>query len=391
MKALRYDPKNLLTSLVLVFPLFLIYQVGVLFTLPVLNGADFLTVFLFRNLGLSAARLPRPTRRRSRSRSPSRWRCCGASSSFDPRLIVPVLRRERDLRADDGVADRLRDDRACCISPRLAGRHVADQGLATRFVMSLGAGVYEETVFRLGIMTGSRCCSNACSGSAAGWRSRVALRRVGGAVLGDAPHPALRRSAAPRRVHVPRAGRAASSACSSGSAASPSRSTRTPSTTSTCCWSAEAQAGRLAAARSGAPRPAQRLGRGLLGAGGLGGLERPRLALLLCASGGGLVGALARPWPPARLRPTRTRAERAGFGGGAFAAPWPLAAWAAAPPSASRPSWSWRALRRRRLGLGLLAASSPIFGVRSGRRRPRPPAAARACPCGCAPARVARP
>jgi hypothetical protein len=53
MKALRYDPKNLLTSLVLVFPLFLIYQVGVLFTLPVLNGADFLTVFLFRNLGLS--------------------------------------------------------------------------------------------------------------------------------------------------------------------------------------------------------------------------------------------------------------------------------------------------------------------------------------------------
>ena len=28
MAGLRYDPKNLLTSLVLVFPLFLIYQVG---------------------------------------------------------------------------------------------------------------------------------------------------------------------------------------------------------------------------------------------------------------------------------------------------------------------------------------------------------------------------
>ena len=53
MRSLRYDPKNLLTSLVLVFPLFLVYQVGVLFTLPMLNGADFLTVFLFHNLGLS--------------------------------------------------------------------------------------------------------------------------------------------------------------------------------------------------------------------------------------------------------------------------------------------------------------------------------------------------
>ena len=51
----KHDPRNLLTSLVLVFPLFLVYQVGVLFTLPMLNGADFLTVFLFRNLGLSTS------------------------------------------------------------------------------------------------------------------------------------------------------------------------------------------------------------------------------------------------------------------------------------------------------------------------------------------------
>ena len=54
MKA-KHDPRNLLTSLVLVFPLFLIYQVGVLFTLPMLNGADFLTVLLFHNLHLSTA------------------------------------------------------------------------------------------------------------------------------------------------------------------------------------------------------------------------------------------------------------------------------------------------------------------------------------------------
>ena len=39
------------------------------------------------------------------------------------------------------------------ISPRLAGG-IAGQSFGTRVVMSLGAGVYEETVFRLGIMAG---------------------------------------------------------------------------------------------------------------------------------------------------------------------------------------------------------------------------------------------
>ena len=84
MKSMRYDPKNLLTSLVLVFPLFLIYQVGVLFTLPVLNGADFLTVFLFRNLGLSADRLPGLHGRGRRRVRRSRWRSSGASSTSIP-------------------------------------------------------------------------------------------------------------------------------------------------------------------------------------------------------------------------------------------------------------------------------------------------------------------
>jgi membrane protease YdiL (CAAX protease family) len=39
------------------------------------------------------------------------------------------------------------------ISPRLAGG-IEGQGLVTRFVMSLGAGVYEESVFRLGLLSG---------------------------------------------------------------------------------------------------------------------------------------------------------------------------------------------------------------------------------------------
>jgi len=153
MKAMRYDPKNLLTSLVLVFPLFLIYQVGVLFTLPVLNGADFLTVFLFRNLGLSARAYLAYTiavailfaiavavlRRKQR---------------FDPKLILPVLVESAIYALTMGSLIVFLMTRVLHVSPRLAGGVIAEQGMGTRFVMSLGAGVWEETVFRLGIMTG---------------------------------------------------------------------------------------------------------------------------------------------------------------------------------------------------------------------------------------------
>ena len=152
MKTLRYDPKNLLTSLVLVFPLFLVYQFGVLFTLPMLNGADFLTVFLFRNLGLSTGAYLAYTaavavafviavamlRRKQR---------------FDPKLIVPVFVESAIYALTMGSLIVFVMTRVLHVSPRLAGG-IAGQGLGTRFVMSLGAGVWEGTIFRLGIMTG---------------------------------------------------------------------------------------------------------------------------------------------------------------------------------------------------------------------------------------------
>jgi membrane protease YdiL (CAAX protease family) len=147
------DPRNLLTSLVLVFPLFLLYQIGVLFTLPVLNGADFLTVFLFRNLGLTAGSYLAYTfvvavafaiavavlRHKQR---------------FDPHLIVPVLLESAIYALTMGSLIVFVMTRALGISPQLAAGFVGQQGLGTRIVMSLGAGVYEETVFRLGILTG---------------------------------------------------------------------------------------------------------------------------------------------------------------------------------------------------------------------------------------------
>jgi hypothetical protein len=148
------DPRNLLTSLVLVFPLFLVYQVGVLFTLPMLNGADFLTVFLFRRLGLTTSAYLGYTaavalafviavlalRRRNK---------------FDPRLVIPVFIESAIYALTMGSLIVFVMVRVFGISPRLAGGGgIADQGFLTRVVMSFGAGVYEETVFRLGLMAG---------------------------------------------------------------------------------------------------------------------------------------------------------------------------------------------------------------------------------------------
>jgi len=153
---LRNDPRNLLTSLVLVFPLFLVYQIGVLFTLPVLNGADFLTVFLFRNLGLTKGTYLAYTFGVATAFALA-VTVLRHKQRFDPRLIVPVLIESAIYALTMGSLIVFVMTRGLGISPRLAGGvegFVAQQGLATRIVMSLGAGVYEETVFRLGIMTG---------------------------------------------------------------------------------------------------------------------------------------------------------------------------------------------------------------------------------------------
>lgn len=150
----KHDPRNLLTSLVLVFPLFLVYQVGVLFTLPLLNGADFLTIFLFRNLHLSTGSYLAYTLAVATAFAIAVV-VLRHKQRFDPQLIVRVFIESAIYALTMGslilfVMTRLG------ISPRLdgGGGFIAQQGLGTRIVMSLGAGVYEETVFRLGIMAG---------------------------------------------------------------------------------------------------------------------------------------------------------------------------------------------------------------------------------------------
>jgi membrane protease YdiL (CAAX protease family) len=145
-------PRNLLTSLILVFPLFVVYQVGVLFTLPLLNGADFITTLLFAAFGLTLkgylvflaavtgtfavtlAILKRKQR-------------------FNGRVILPVLLESTIYALTMGSLIVLLMTKVLGISPRLAAG-LETSGLLTRLVMSLGAGVYEETVFRLGLLSG---------------------------------------------------------------------------------------------------------------------------------------------------------------------------------------------------------------------------------------------
>jgi hypothetical protein len=155
-KVLRHtDP---LTSVLLVFPLFIVYQIGVLALPGVYNGADLITsqmlhllhgqkgLYLALNLGLAAAFaiLVLVLRR---------------NNTFDPRLFVPVLLESAIYALTMGslivfvMVDLLHvNPQMAILWPASTG--VAQAGLLERLVLSLGAGVHEELVFRLGMVGG---------------------------------------------------------------------------------------------------------------------------------------------------------------------------------------------------------------------------------------------
>jgi len=144
--------RNLLTSLVLIFPLFLLYQVGVLFTLPMLNGADFVTLLLFGTFhftlreyaiflagivavfGLVLYLLKRKQR-------------------VEGRVLLPMLLESSIYALTMGALIVFVMTKLLGFSPHLSAAR-PQQGLITRVVMSLGAGFYEELVFRLGLLNG---------------------------------------------------------------------------------------------------------------------------------------------------------------------------------------------------------------------------------------------
>jgi membrane protease YdiL (CAAX protease family) len=145
--------RNLLTNLILIFPLLIIYQLGVLATYPLLNGADFLTVFLFGKLGFTEPQYllfvavvtvgfiiaVLGLRRRHQP--------------FQPRIVVPILLESTIYALTMGSLIVLVMTKVFGFNPRLAAG-IEKEGILARVVMSLGAGVYEELVFRLGLLGG---------------------------------------------------------------------------------------------------------------------------------------------------------------------------------------------------------------------------------------------
>jgi hypothetical protein len=148
----RSDP---LTSLLLVFPLFVIYQIGVLSMPSTYNGADLVTsqmlhllhgkqgTYLAINVALALGFLILVLVLRRKN-------------TFDPRLFLPVLFESAIYALTMGslicfvMIDFLHIDPklaiACAAGPEQAGP-------LAKLVLSLGAGVHEELIFRL-VMVG---------------------------------------------------------------------------------------------------------------------------------------------------------------------------------------------------------------------------------------------
>lgn len=147
------DPIN---SLVLVAPLFVFYQIGILFTDGWKNGADFVTGSLLRlvggnmlaytaiNLGILAVLMVVYARRQAqRTLEPRTWFGVVAESTVYAFFMGGMVSM---LLVNVGISPTM------TLVPAAAG--MADMGLFDTIVLSVGAGTYEELFFRL-IMMGA--------------------------------------------------------------------------------------------------------------------------------------------------------------------------------------------------------------------------------------------
>jgi membrane protease YdiL (CAAX protease family) len=146
----RSDP---LTAVMLVLPLFLAYQIGVLLMPSTYNGADLITsemlrllhgnayTYLVVNLALAAAFVVLMLVLRQKN-------------SFDPRLFIPTLFESAIYALTMGslicfvMVDLLHVDPKMWIGFGCAAGPEQANPMA-KLVLSLGAGVHEELVFRL--------------------------------------------------------------------------------------------------------------------------------------------------------------------------------------------------------------------------------------------------
>jgi hypothetical protein len=137
---------DLPTSLLFIFPLYLAYEIGVMFSATSMNGVDFITRWVWLLLGQDRMRyllvhaglgvvfvvVLLYLRRKH---------------SFSMRLWVPVILESLIYALTLGTVINLAMD-------KLLGFAVTDQ-LGSAIIISLGAGVHEELVFRLAILGGS--------------------------------------------------------------------------------------------------------------------------------------------------------------------------------------------------------------------------------------------
>ena len=146
------DSRNLFTNLILIFPLMMIYQLGVLVTYPMLNGADFVSALLFGQLGFDRLQYFAFVAVVSVAFLVGIF-ALRRHQHFQPRVILPILLESSVYALTMGSLIVLVMTKVLGISPELTAG-LQQQGILSRFVMSLGAGVYEELVFRLGLMGG---------------------------------------------------------------------------------------------------------------------------------------------------------------------------------------------------------------------------------------------
>ena len=138
---------DLRTSLVLVFPLFLAYQVGVMFS-PTINGVDFVTRAMYGAVGSS-----RDNYLALQLALAVLFLCYVAymreQGRFSLKAMVPLVAESALYAITLGTLIVL-------IMQKLLGLELAIRFGATgqAIVVSLGAGVHEELIFRLGAMAG---------------------------------------------------------------------------------------------------------------------------------------------------------------------------------------------------------------------------------------------
>jgi len=142
---------NLLTSLLLVFPLLLFYEVGVLFT-DVMNGADLITQYLLHLVSLRGYLIVQGALLLA---------YIGAvvylkrSQEFDTRVFIPVVLESGIYAMTMGTLIVFFMVDLLGIDPGLsAASPLARAGFFDRLVMSVGAGVHEEILFRLILLSG---------------------------------------------------------------------------------------------------------------------------------------------------------------------------------------------------------------------------------------------